>query len=115
MPGKEGAKPVRYRRSVVGMEAVAVRITTDGIPLSFKTAGRTWHVAADPVRWYERINWWEGSPRMPRGGDRRIDTEIWQLQARLGRNTRSPLVTFVLARNQETGEWTLRSKSAVTD
>ena len=49
------------------------------------------------------------------GAERRIDTEIWQLQARLGRNTKSPLVTFVLARNQETGEWTLRSKSDLTD
>ena len=107
--------PVRRRRSVEGMEAVAVRMTTEGVPLSFTADGRTWHVAADPVRWYERINWWEELTRMPRGGERRIDTEIWQLQARLGRNTKSPLVTFVLARNQETGEWTLRSKSDLTD
>lgn len=92
-----------------------VRAAADGIPISLVHEGRTWRVAADPVRWFERISWWETVARMPRDQGSRIDVEVWQLQARLGRNTRSPLVTFVLVHDQNTGEWTMRSMSAVTD
>lgn len=101
--------------SVGGMETVAVRLTAEGGPLSFVSGGRTWKVAADPVRWFERTSWWEESPRMPRDQGLLIDVEVWQLQARLGRSSNSDLVTFVLVRNRNTGEWVMRSSETVTD
>ena len=91
------------------MESVQVRLAADGVPLSFEIEGRTWRVAADPVRWFERLRWWEEMPRMPRGQGEMIDVLVWQLQARLGRNSTSPLVTFVLQQNRTTGEWAVRS------
>lgn len=43
-------------------------------------------MAAEPVRWFERVSWWESERRFPLGGDKRIDLEFWQVQARLGWN-----------------------------
>lgn len=97
------------------METVAVRLTAEGVPLSFVYGGRTWRVAADPVRWFERTSWWEESPRMPKDQGKRIDVEVWQLQARLGRSSKTELVTFVIVRNQDTGEWVVRSSETVPD
>ncbi|MFJ2662664.1 hypothetical protein [Arthrobacter koreensis] len=97
------------------METAAVRLTAEGTPLSFVYQGRTWKVAADPVRWFERTRWWEESPRMPKDQGLLIDVEVWQLQARLGRSSKSDLVTFVIVRNRNTGEWAVRSSESVPD
>lgn len=80
-------------RCVHCMDSVEVE-PVDGAPVSFVRDGRTWHVGAVPVRWYERLPWWETARRAPKGGDLRIDVVVWQVQARIGRNHRSPLVTF---------------------
>ncbi len=73
----------------------------------------TWHVGAEPLRWYERVAWWETATRAPKGGGLRIDVEVWRVQARIGRNERSPLVTFELVLGQDRETWTCRSMSAV--
>lgn len=67
-------------------------------------------MAADPVRWYERINWWQEFKRYPRHNPPRIDVEVWRVQARLGR--RGELVTFDLIHSSERTAWTLRPYAA---
>ena len=79
---------------------VVVKTTISGIPGSFVLDGRTWLVAAEPVRWFERIPWWETERRMSiRDGGARIDVEVWQLQARPAKATAGPLTTFELIRD----------------
>lgn len=82
-----------------------------GVPVSFVRDGRTWHIA-ETVRWYERIPWWQSSHRMERGTGR-MDVEVWQVQARIGHNPRTPLVTFDLVRGQDRESWSIRSMEAV--
>lgn len=97
------------------MEPVAVTLSPEGAPVAFTVAGDSWRVVEEPVRWYQRMNWWETMPRMPREYGR-IDVEVWQLQARrevsttkITSNGAQPLVTFVLVHDENTGEWSLRS------
>jgi hypothetical protein len=89
-------------------EHVLVRTTPAGQPVAVEQGGRRWLVAEEPLRWFERINWWERSARMPRGQGR-IDVEVWRVQARLGRNPRSDLATLELERDQMGGGWQLRA------
>jgi hypothetical protein len=76
--------------------------------LAVEREGRNWLVGAEPVRWFERVNWWEQQQRMPKGLGR-VDVEVWQVQARVGRNVRSELTTMELLRDQLGGGWKLRS------
>ena len=69
--------------------------------------GREWLVGAEPVRWFERTEWWSEQRRMPKGLSR-VDVEVWQVQARLGRNERSELTTMELLRDPA-GGWRLRT------
>jgi hypothetical protein len=48
---------------------------------------------------------------MPRGHGR-VDVEVWQVQARVGRNVRSELTTMELLRDQLGGGWKLRSMAS---
>lgn len=98
--------------NVARMDCVDVELV-GGAPVSFVRGGRTWRVGAEPVRWYERVAWWETATRAPKGGPLRIDVEVWQVQARIGRNERSPLVTFELVLGQDRETWTCRSMSVV--
>lgn len=98
--------------NVHGMENVEVGMVA-GAPVSFIRDGRTWHVGAEPVRWFKRLPWWETAHRAERGGGLRIDVEVWQVQARIGRNPRSPLVTFELVLGQDRKTWGVRSMNAV--
>lgn len=93
------------------MEQVIVRTGRDGLPSAVLRDGRQWDVAAPPVRWYERINWWEVHRRMPRGAAG-VDVEVLQLQVRLGRNRNSALTTMVLERDGLGGGWRLRGGMA---
>ena len=82
-------------------EAVEVVCSPGGQPLRLFWKGHTYKVAADPVRWYERRNWWDEEPRAERGhGAGLVDSEIWRIQARL--NPRSPLRTLDISNNQLT-------------
>lgn len=95
------------------MEDVKVNAGPAGVPVSFVRDGRTWHVGAEPVRWYERVDWWKTSQRMPRGQMTRLDIEVWQLQARIGHNLRNALVTFELVRGQDRQTWSIRSMETI--
>ncbi len=64
--------------------------------------GREWLVGAEPVRWFERVSWWEAERRMPKGLSR-VDVEVWQVQARLGRNGGSTLTTMEIIRTALAG------------
>ena len=98
-------------RSVQGMnpgnEEVSVKTDPSGMPLSVHRSGRTWVVGAEPLRWYERTTWWRDAQRMPKGQGR-MDVQVWRVQARLGRNERSELVTMDLERAGDGGPWRLR-------
>lgn len=91
------------------MESLTVTLSPEGVPVAFTVGGDIWIVAADPVRWYERIPWWETETRMPREHGR-IDVEVWQLQAvQADAASEAPEATFTLVRDQNAGEWHLRS------
>ena len=97
------------------MESLTVTLSPEGVPVAFTVAGDSWRVAEEPVRWYERTPWWETESRMPRGHGR-IDVEVWQLQGRpVDGPDSTPLVTFTLVRNQNKGEWTLRSLAEIQE
>ena len=89
------------------MEHVLVRTALSGEPVLVEQGGREWLVAEEPLRWFERTNWWEQQPRMPRGQGR-IDVEVWRVQARLGHNPRSDLATMDLVRDPTGGGWRMR-------
>ena len=97
--------------SVSGMEHVLVTAGPDGRPHTVIRGGREWIIGADPVRWFERVSWWEAERRMPRGLGR-VDVEVWQVQARLGRNAGSALTTLELVRDGLGGGWRLRGLMA---
>ncbi|WP_458781796.1 hypothetical protein [Arthrobacter sp. D3-16] len=88
-----------------------VRSGIDGMPAAVVSGGREWTVAAEPVRWFERVNWWEVNRRMPKGLSR-VDVEVLQLQVRLGGNTGSALTTMLLERDSMGGGWRLREAVA---
>lgn len=68
-------------------------------------------MGAEPVRWFERVNWWETRRRMPKGGSR-VDVEVLQLQVRLGNNPNSALTTMLLQRDGMGGGWRIRASVA---
>ena len=81
------------------------------MPTTVLSRGREWAVGAEPVRWFERINWWETSRRMPKGSGG-VDVEVLQLQVRLGNNSKSALATMYLQRDGLGGGWRLRETAA---
>ncbi|QOD05699.1 hypothetical protein [Pseudarthrobacter sp. BIM B-2242] len=86
-----------------GMKVESFTLDDDGAPVSFVLDGRTWLVAPDAVRWFERRSWWETDLRMPAlGGGARIDVEIWRLQARR-EDGGTGLETFEIAASPEGG------------
>ena len=100
--------PLQY---LAGMEHVIVRTGPEGLPTAVLSRGREWAVGAEPVRWYERVNWWEVNRRMPKGLGR-VDVEVLQVQVRLGNNRRSALTTMLLERDGLGGGWRLREAVA---
>ncbi|MER2133970.1 MAG: DUF6504 family protein [Arthrobacter sp.] len=87
-------------------EAIEVVCSPAGIPLRLIWQGRTYKVAANPVRWYERRRWWEEELRAERGhGPGLVDSEIWRVQARL--SPRSPLRTLDISRQAASDTWRL--------
>lgn len=93
------------------MEHVDIRTTAQGEPAAVVRGGREWKIAVEPVRWFERVAWWEVSKRMPRGTGR-VDVEVLQVQVRLGNNARSALATWQLVRDGSGGGWCLRGEDA---
>ncbi|MEJ1181810.1 MULTISPECIES: hypothetical protein [unclassified Pseudarthrobacter] len=93
------------------MEHVVLKTTASGNPATVICGGRQWAVSAAPVRWFERVSWWEGQRRMPRGISR-VDVEVLQVQVRLGNNPHSALTTMTLVRDGLGGSWRLRESVA---
>lgn len=87
---------------------VVVRTDHEGVPAELEIGGHSWHVAEEPMRWFERTKWWERQSRMPRGQGL-IDVEVWRVQARIARNPMSELATLDLERDQYGGGWSLRT------
>ena len=109
--GSVAAKMSVPVRTVTGMEHVIVKSGPDGRPQMVVRGGREWLVGAEPVRWFERVSWWEAERRMPKGLSR-VDVEVWQVQARLGRNGGSALTTMEIIRDGLGGGWRLREAVA---
>lgn len=87
-------------------ESVGVATTPAGVPLRVLWRGRTWHVRATPLRWYEHRPWWTQAARAPKDASAGIvDIEIWRVQLQLGR--RSELRTVELAHDEPSGRWTI--------
>ena len=88
-----------------------VKMGPDDRPRAVVRGGREWVVGAEPVRWFERVSWWEAERRMPKGLSR-VAVEVWQIQARLGRNAGSALTTMEIIRDGLGGGWRLREAVA---
>ena len=106
-------------------ESVDVVCAPSGQPLELNWAGRHFTVCAEPVRWYERRQWWAEESRAPLGsGPGLVDHEIWRIQVRASAEARpsgqsqseesaaaasSPddTLTLDLARHLGSGRWRL--------
>lgn len=72
-------------------ESVDVVCSTAGQPESLIWAGMSYTVCAEPVRWYERRQWWAEDSRAPLGsGQGVVDHEIWRVQVLPARVASSP-------------------------
>jgi hypothetical protein len=94
-------------------ESVDVECAGDDEPRGLLWAGRSYVVCAEPVRWYERRQWWAEESRAPLGsGPGLVDHEIWRVQV-LPSSTphgepepEEPL-TLDLTRHIRSGRWRL--------
>jgi len=95
-------------------ESVDVVCAPDGQPVSLQWQGRTYSVCPEPVRWYERRQWWAEESRAPLGsGPGLVDHEIWRVQvlpspsgASKDTEPGEPL-TLDLTRHIRSGRWRL--------
>jgi hypothetical protein len=88
-------------------ESVDVSCTPEGQPLSLDWAGRHYDVCAEPLRWFERRQWWAEEQRAPLGGGPGlVDHEIWRVQVRDAGNPELTL-TLDLSRHLGSGRWRL--------
>jgi hypothetical protein len=97
-------------------ESVDVVCTAAGMPLKLHWAGRDYTVCAEPVRWYERRQWWAEESRAPLGsGPGLVDHEIWRIQVRpAGPHAKASAdsspeaaLTLDLSRHVGSGRWRL--------
>ncbi|WP_310049793.1 DUF6504 family protein [Arthrobacter ginsengisoli] len=89
-------------------ESVDVVSTPSGQPQELVWAGRRYTVCAEPVRWYERRQWWAEEQRAPLGsGPGLVDHEIWRVQVRRADAPETESLTLDLARHAGSGRWRL--------
>lgn len=89
-------------------ESVDVVCTAAGQPLKLQWAGRHYTVCAEPVRWYERRQWWAEESRAPLGsGPGLVDHEIWRVQVRADQGDTGEQLTLDLSRHIGSGRWRL--------
>ena len=99
-------------------ESVDVLCSAAGQPESLTWAGRSYTVCAEPVRWYERRQWWAEDARAPLGsGPGVVDHEIWRVQVlpvrtlpQLGGSGEAAVaepLTLDLSRHIRSGRWRL--------
>ncbi|KQR68511.1 hypothetical protein ASF98_07655 [Arthrobacter sp. Leaf337] len=91
-------------------EGVDVVCTPAGQPSTLTWAGRHYTVCAEPVRWFERRQWWAEETRAPLGtGPGLVDHEIWRVQVRPADVEAAPdeALTLDLTRSIGSGRWRL--------
>ena len=87
-------------------ESVDVACSAAGQPVALQWAGRHYTVCAEPVRWFERRQWWAEESRAPLGsGPGLVDHEIWRVQV-VAEPQEEPL-TLDLSRHLGSGRWRL--------
>lgn len=88
--------------------SVTVGCTAAGVPLRLEWDGRSYVLAAEPVRWYERRRWWAEERRAERGrGAGLVDHEVWRVQVRPELARGAPLLTLDLSHHPGSGRWRL--------
>jgi len=89
-------------------ESVGVVCSSSGVPLKLDWSGRHYTVCAEPVRWYERRQWWAEEQRAPLGsGPGLVDHEIWRVQVRQSGLPEPETLTLDLTRHVGSGRWRL--------
>lgn len=90
-------------------ETVDVTHNSQGVPLRLTWQGRPYVLAAEPLRWYERRNWWEEVTRAAPGeGAGLVAREIWRVQMREDTTPQgTELRTFELVRHLPSQRWRL--------
>lgn len=95
-------------------ESVDVACSPEGQPVSLQWAGRPYSVCAEPVRWYERRQWWAEESRAPLGtGPGLVDHEIWRVQVLPSAacsgafNDQEEPLTLDMTRHVRSGRWRL--------
>jgi hypothetical protein len=90
-------------------ESIDVACSASGQPESLTWAGKDYLVCAEPVRWYERRQWWAEDTRAPLGsGPGVVDHEIWRIQVLpAATNNASEPLTLDLTRHVSSGRWRL--------
>lgn len=91
-------------------ESVGVICTDAGQPQEVQWKGTQYTVTNEPVRWYERRQWWLEESRAPLGsGAGLVDHEIWrvQLQRPQENEPSSESITLDLVRHVGSGRWRL--------
>jgi hypothetical protein len=86
---------------------VQVRFNAAGTPLAVRHDGQIWAVAAEPVHWFERCDWWHTGTRAAIGSGDLVSVEHWRVQVR--DSTAAPLRTFELRRDPLSEQWLLVS------
>ncbi|MCQ9163836.1 MULTISPECIES: DUF6504 family protein [unclassified Arthrobacter] len=88
-------------------EGIEVVETAAGLPLHLAWRGGRYTLAAEPLRWYRRRNWWDEETRAAPGtGAGLVDREIWRVQVRRdGGSRNAPLLTLDLVRYLPSGRW----------
>ncbi|WP_159703035.1 DUF6504 family protein [Arthrobacter sp. 18067] len=89
-------------------ESVGVICTDTGQPREVQWKGTQYTVSNEPVRWYERRQWWLEESRAPLGsGAGLVDHEIWrvQLQRLKEKEPVTGTITLDLVRHVGSGRW----------
>src|SRR3954454_12626486 len=92
-------------------EPIEVRFTPAGVPLAVRWRGRLWPVAAEPLHWFDRVNWWETTLPAGPGQGNIVQTEHWRIQVRA--TSTSPLRTLDLCRHPGRDRWELAAVSDI--
>ena len=91
-------------------ESVDVICTDTGQPQEIQWKGTHYLVTNEPLRWYERRQWWVEESRAPLGsGAGLVDHEIWrvQLQCPQDEGQTGKTITLDLVRHLASGRWRL--------
>ncbi|MEI2279309.1 DUF6504 family protein [Paenarthrobacter ilicis] len=91
-------------------ESVGVTSAESGQPHEVQWKGTRYTVINEPIRWYERRQWWIEEHRAPIGsGAGMVDHEIWRVQLQPVPTDPNPSepITLDLVRHVSSGRWRL--------